>query len=129
MKCGLDCAREREREKASERGRRKEGEKTCLLDPVPVDRRLRAQKVDELDDDAVPGVGVDGGARVLAVDEDGVDLEAVGGRLRFFDYFFLEMMMMIVGRVFFSSSLLKQKRKKETHDSPSPRWRRTCIFA
>lgn len=49
---------------------------------MPVDRRRRAQQVDELDDDAVPGVGVDRGARVLAVDEDGVDLKAVWGRLK-----------------------------------------------
>ena len=68
----------------SERVRRKEKikKKTRLLDPVPVDRRLRAQQVDELDDDAVPCVGVDRGARVLAVVEHGIDLEAVRSRLR-----------------------------------------------
>jgi len=67
------------------RKRRKEG--LYLLDPVPVDRRGPAQQVDELDDDAVSGVGVDRRAGVLAVDQDGVDLEAVGRCLRaFFNY-------------------------------------------
>jgi hypothetical protein len=52
-----------------------------------VDRRGPAQQVDELDDDAVSGVGVDRRAGVLAVDQDGVDLEAVGRCLRaFFNY-------------------------------------------
>ena len=87
---------EKKREKknvriAFARARRRDNEKkkfffrkkktTCLLDAVPVDRRGPAQQVDELDDDAVPGVGVNGGGRVLAVDKDRVDLIAVGRRL------------------------------------------------